>query len=61
MIYGWDLGGAHVKLAVVDHNGRLQRAVQVPCELWLGPGPAGIGAARGGRRSRALRPCMPSP
>ena len=36
MIYGWDLGGAHVKLAVVDRDGRLQRAVQVPCELWLG-------------------------
>jgi probable H4MPT-linked C1 transfer pathway protein len=36
MIYGWDLGGAHVKLAVVDRGGRLQRAVQVPCELWLG-------------------------
>ena len=36
IIYGWDLGGAHVKLAVVDRDGRLQRAVQVPCELWLG-------------------------
>ena len=36
MIYGWDLGGAHVKLAIVDRGGRLQRAVQVPCELWLG-------------------------
>ena len=36
MIYGWDLGGAHVKLALVDVHGRVQRAVQVPCELWLG-------------------------
>ncbi len=36
LIYGWDLGGAHVKLAVVDHDGRLQRAVQTPCELWMG-------------------------
>jgi (4-(4-[2-(gamma-L-glutamylamino)ethyl]phenoxymethyl)furan-2-yl)methanamine synthase len=36
LIYGWDLGGAHVKLAVVDSDGRLQRALQVPCELWLG-------------------------
>jgi (4-(4-[2-(gamma-L-glutamylamino)ethyl]phenoxymethyl)furan-2-yl)methanamine synthase len=36
LIYGWDLGGAHVKLAVIDSDGRLQRAVQIPCELWLG-------------------------
>jgi probable H4MPT-linked C1 transfer pathway protein len=36
MIHGWDLGGAHVKLAVMDRHGRLQRAVQTPCELWLG-------------------------
>jgi len=36
VIYGWDLGGAHVKLAVLDMHGEVQRAVQVPCELWLG-------------------------
>ena len=36
MIHGWDLGGAHVKLAVIDHDGHLQRAVQTPCELWQG-------------------------
>src|SRR3954463_1941405 len=36
MIYGWDLGGAHVKLAVLDREGRLHRAAQVPCELWMG-------------------------
>lgn len=36
MIYGWDLGGAHVKLAIVGSDGELERAVQVPCELWLG-------------------------
>lgn len=38
MIFGWDLGGAHVKLAVLDGQGRLVRAVQAPCRLWLGPG-----------------------
>jgi (4-(4-[2-(gamma-L-glutamylamino)ethyl]phenoxymethyl)furan-2-yl)methanamine synthase len=38
MIFGWDLGGAHVKLAVLDNQGRLVRAVQAPCRLWLGPG-----------------------
>ena len=36
MIFGWDLGGAHVKLAVLDREGRLTRAVQAPCELWMG-------------------------
>jgi probable H4MPT-linked C1 transfer pathway protein len=36
MIFGWDLGGAHVKLAVLDHEGRLSRVVQAPCELWIG-------------------------
>ncbi len=35
-ICGWDLGGAHIKLAILDHDGRLRRAVQIPCELWLG-------------------------
>jgi probable H4MPT-linked C1 transfer pathway protein len=36
MIFGWDLGGAHVKLAVLDREGRLSRVLQVPCELWMG-------------------------
>ncbi len=36
MILGWDLGGAHVKLAVLDADGRLVRAAQTPCRLWLG-------------------------
>jgi probable H4MPT-linked C1 transfer pathway protein len=36
VICGWDLGGAHVKLAVLTCAGALERVVQVPCELWLG-------------------------
>jgi probable H4MPT-linked C1 transfer pathway protein len=36
MIYGWDLGGAHIKLAVLDREGRLHRVAQAPCELWMG-------------------------
>jgi probable H4MPT-linked C1 transfer pathway protein len=36
MIYGWDLGGAHAKLAVVTPHGQVRRVAQVPCELWLG-------------------------
>jgi len=38
MTFGWDLGGAHVKLAVLDGKGHLARAEQVPCRLWLGLG-----------------------
>jgi probable H4MPT-linked C1 transfer pathway protein len=38
LICGWDLGGAHAKLAVLDDEGRVRRAEQVPCELWRGIG-----------------------
>jgi probable H4MPT-linked C1 transfer pathway protein len=34
-IIGWDIGGAHLKAAVVEH-GTVTRAVQVACPLWLG-------------------------
>jgi probable H4MPT-linked C1 transfer pathway protein len=34
-LYGWDIGGAHLKLAVVE-SGRLVAARQVPCALWRG-------------------------
>jgi probable H4MPT-linked C1 transfer pathway protein len=33
---GWDLGGAHVKVAAVDARGRPVAALQVPCALWRG-------------------------
>jgi probable H4MPT-linked C1 transfer pathway protein len=36
LIFGWDLGGAHVKVAVLDANGDLARVEQRPCPLWLG-------------------------
>ena len=36
MIFGWDLGGAHIKLAVLDAHGKLDRVAQLPCELWKG-------------------------
>jgi (4-(4-[2-(gamma-L-glutamylamino)ethyl]phenoxymethyl)furan-2-yl)methanamine synthase len=32
---GWDIGGAHLKLAVVDESGAAA-ARQVPCRLWEG-------------------------
>jgi probable H4MPT-linked C1 transfer pathway protein len=34
--YGWDLGGAHVKLAVADADGRVLAVAQRPCPLWQG-------------------------
>lgn len=33
---GWDVGGAHLKGALVDGGGHLQQVVQVPCPLWQG-------------------------
>ena len=34
-VAGWDVGGAHLKLAVAE-NGRLVHVRQAPCPLWLG-------------------------
>jgi probable H4MPT-linked C1 transfer pathway protein len=33
---GWDLGGAHLKVAAVDLSGRVLSAIQFPCPLWQG-------------------------
>lgn len=33
---GWDLGGAHLKVAQSDASGRLLAALQLPCALWRG-------------------------
>ena len=35
-VLGWDLGGAHIKAAVVDERGRVRDVLQVPCPLWQG-------------------------
>ncbi len=35
-IVGWDIGGAHLKLAVLDANGGLLAIEQRPCALWRG-------------------------
>ncbi|MGQ9366476.1 hydantoinase/oxoprolinase family protein [Azospirillum sp. ST 5-10] len=35
-IIGWDLGGAHLKAAWIDGDGRLGAVRQVPCRLWEG-------------------------
>ncbi len=33
---GWDIGGAHVKAAALDSQGRVACALQHPCPLWKG-------------------------
>ena len=33
---GWDVGGAHLKAVLVDTDGSVLTAIQVPCQLWQG-------------------------
>ena len=35
-ITGWDIGGAHLKIARADHHGNLISVLQIPCPLWQG-------------------------
>jgi probable H4MPT-linked C1 transfer pathway protein len=35
-IMGWDIGGAHLKAALLDSHGVAQHVVQVACPLWRG-------------------------
>jgi probable H4MPT-linked C1 transfer pathway protein len=35
-VIGWDIGGAHLKAAAVDANGRIAAVAQEPCPLWQG-------------------------
>ena len=35
-IIGWDVGGAHLKAALLDADGRLLQVLQMPCALWRG-------------------------
>jgi probable H4MPT-linked C1 transfer pathway protein len=35
-ILGWDLGGAHLKAALIDGRGCVDDVVQLPCPLWQG-------------------------
>ncbi|MCC7410709.1 MAG: hypothetical protein IT495_03625 [Gammaproteobacteria bacterium] len=35
-VCGWDIGGAHLKLARADAHGRLLDVQQIPCPLWRG-------------------------
>lgn len=33
---GWDVGGAHLKVVMVDADRRIVQVVQLPCPLWQG-------------------------
>ncbi|WP_438970607.1 hydantoinase/oxoprolinase family protein [Methylophaga sp.] len=33
---GWDIGGAHLKVAQCDTQGQLKQVLQLPCALWRG-------------------------
>ncbi len=35
-VIGWDVGGAHLKAALLDAEGNLLQVLQVPCALWRG-------------------------
>lgn len=35
-IIGWDIGGAHVKAALLNGNGEVLQVIQQPCPLWKG-------------------------
>src|SRR5258706_2864386 len=36
VVLGWDIGGAHLKVAAVARKGRVVHVAQLPCPLWLG-------------------------
>lgn len=35
-ITGWDIGGAHLKVAQCDQQGQLFHTIEIPCPLWQG-------------------------
>ena len=35
-VIGWDIGGAHLKAALLSANGKLEQLMQLPCPLWKG-------------------------
>lgn len=38
VILGWDVGGAHLKAVLLDADGTMLQAAQLPCPLWQGMG-----------------------
>lgn len=35
-IVGWDIGGAHLKVVMLDGSGHVINSIQLPCPLWKG-------------------------
>ena len=35
-IVGWDIGGAHLKAALLNDSGEVLQVLQLPCQLWRG-------------------------
>jgi (4-(4-[2-(gamma-L-glutamylamino)ethyl]phenoxymethyl)furan-2-yl)methanamine synthase len=35
-IFGWDIGGAHLKAVLLDAKGEVVNCLQLPCPLWKG-------------------------
>ncbi len=35
-VCGWDIGGAHLKMVLLDENGKILHVLQLPCPLWKG-------------------------
>lgn len=35
-IIGWDIGGAHIKAALLEPDGSISKVFQTPCPLWKG-------------------------
>ena len=35
-IVGWDIGGAHLKAALLSNSGEVLHVLQLPCQLWKG-------------------------
>ncbi|MEX0696471.1 MAG: hydantoinase/oxoprolinase family protein [Dongiaceae bacterium] len=54
-VTGWDLGGAHLKVAQAEAGGRLVAALQLPCTLWLGIEHLDRALAEAGRCLRPTR------
>jgi len=57
-IAGWDVGGAHLKVAHVDGEGRMKTVMQLPCPLWQGIGhlEAAVAEASAGSAPSASAP-----
>lgn len=54
---GWDLGGAHLKLAQIDASGQLIDVRQLPCPIWRGIEYLDRALAEASHAIQAEQPC----